>query len=78
MLSYAANKANRMRNSGLYEDMVKKEDAFMRMLDALCEDEVGSRVPRDRRRAFLPTDAAGLKKLGRALGIETVVVTDGQ
>ena len=36
---------------GLYEDMVKKEDVFVRILNALCEDVVGSRVPRDRGRA---------------------------
>ena len=36
---------------GLYEDMVKKEDVFIGMLNAFCEDGVGSRVPRDRGRA---------------------------
>ena len=36
---------------GLYDDMAKKEDVFVRMLNALCEDEVESRVSRDRGRA---------------------------
>ncbi len=52
---------------GLYEDMVKKEDVFIGMLNAFCEDEVGSRVSRDRGRAgraSLPTKNLVIHRFG--------------
>ncbi len=52
---------------GLYDDMVKKEDAFVRMLNVVCEGEAGACVLRNRRyagRAALPAKNLVVHRFG--------------